>query len=68
VVDETVRIEGISDPGDEAIVLAVRDQCGRVRGTLVSAFGSGTAPADAEVLPRLATPPSGLAPHPPQPR
>src|SRR5262245_31028041 len=68
VVDETVRIEGLSDPGDEAIVLAVRDRDGRVRGTLVSSFGSGSASAEAEVLPRLTTPPSGLAPHPHEPQ
>ncbi len=64
VVDETVRVEGLSDPGDEAIVLALRDQAGRLRGTYVAAFGSSASTADAAMLPRLRTPPATLARHP----
>jgi hypothetical protein len=65
VVDETVRVEGISDPGDEAIVLAVRDRTASLRGTYVAAFGAEATGADAAMLPRLrtpdASPPTGLA-------
>ena len=53
VVDETVRIEGFSDPGDESIVLALHDVQGTLRGTFATAFGADVAEADAEVLRRL---------------
>ena len=53
VVDETVRIEGFSDPGDESIVLALHDVQGTLRGTFATAFGTAVAEADAEVLRRL---------------
>jgi len=67
VVDEIVRIEGVSDPGDEAIVLAVRDHCGKLRGTYVAAFGSAASMADAAILPRLSAASGGLARHPSRP-
>lgn len=51
-IDETVRYEGVSDPADEAIVLAVRCTCGR-RGTYVAGYGPNASAADAAVLVRL---------------
>ena len=62
VVDETVRVEGLSDPGDSAIVLAVRDRDGRLRGTFVAAFGAQASTAEAAMLPRLKTPDEPQAP------
>ena len=53
VVDETVRIEGFSDPGDESIVLALHDVQGTLRATFATAFGADVAEADAEMLRRL---------------
>ncbi|HEX5010595.1 MAG TPA: hypothetical protein VFY71_09345 [Planctomycetota bacterium] len=53
VVDETVRIEGFSDPGDESIVLALHDVEGTLRGTFATSFGADVAEAEAEVLRRL---------------
>jgi hypothetical protein len=67
VVDETVRIEGISDPADESMVLALRDRSGQLRGTYVVAFGSEASTADAAMLPRLRAP-GTLARGPSRPR
>jgi hypothetical protein len=45
-----VRIEGVSDPSDEAAVLAlVCRQCG-AQGTAVARYGPEASPQDAEVL------------------
>jgi hypothetical protein len=53
VVDRFFRFEGPSDPGDEAIVLAVRcGKCG-AHGTLVSAFGPDADPDAFEHLARI---------------
>jgi hypothetical protein len=53
VVDRFYRFEGPSDPGDEAIVLAVRcGTCG-AQGTLVSAFGPDADPDAFEHLARI---------------
>lgn len=52
VVDEIVRFEGTADPGDEAVLFALRSRDG-VRGTYSTAFGTHIPPADAEVVPRL---------------
>ena len=51
-IDETVRFEGESSPGDEAILLALRCSCG-VGGTYTSAYGPTAASADMAVLTRL---------------
>ncbi len=53
VVEETVRFEGASDPGDEAVVFALRSQDGGIRGTFVAAYGPQMDPACAAVLHRL---------------
>jgi hypothetical protein len=64
VVDEIVRVEGLSDPGDESIVLALHDVQGTLRGTFATAFGTDAPEADADVLRRLppVSAPSGPAP------
>ena len=49
-IDRVYRFEGESDPGDEMIVVALEcRRCERM-GTLVSAYGPGTSPEEAEVL------------------
>lgn len=49
-IDEVYRFEGPSDPGDEMIVVALTcTRCGR-KGTVVSAYGPGTDPDEAELL------------------
>ncbi len=52
LIDETVRFEGDSNPGDEAILLALRCSCG-VGGTYTSAYGPMAASPDIAVLTRL---------------
>jgi hypothetical protein len=59
LVDEVVRLEGPSDPGEEAIVLAMRTADGRVRGTYVTAYGPMADALDAALLPRLLHGPHG---------
>ena len=39
VVDEHYRFEGISDPGDEAVVYAISSPKHKVKGTLVNGYG-----------------------------
>ena len=49
-VVDLFRFEGASDPGDEAVVIALCcRRCGR-RGILVSAYGASADAAEAEVL------------------
>jgi hypothetical protein len=52
-VDEVVRFEGVTDPGDEAIVFALR--CGEhgVRGTFVIAYGTNATEQEAQMARRL---------------
>ncbi len=52
-IDHTLRFEGDSDPGDEAILLAVTCQCG-AQGIYTAAYGAATPAADTAVLARLA--------------
>ena len=58
-IDETVRFEGPTDPGDEAILFAVRSRDGAVRGTFVSGYGIGVDPTSAELVRRLPSAASG---------
>lgn len=51
-VDEIGRFEGITDPDDEAMVLALRAADG-VRGTYTVGFGPGMDPLDGEMVRRL---------------
>jgi hypothetical protein len=52
IVEETVRYEGVSDPADESILLALLCTCGR-RGLYFAAFGPAASAADGAVLGRL---------------
>lgn len=45
VVERLYRFEGPSDPGDEMIVLGLRDPATGARGTLATAFGPAADPA-----------------------
>jgi hypothetical protein len=46
-VEEIVRYEGASDPGDETILYALTGPCGD-RGIYVAAYGPDASPADVE--------------------
>jgi hypothetical protein len=52
-VDEVVRFEGISDPADEAIVLALHCREDGIKGTYTVPFGPGMGALDAEMIHRL---------------
>ena len=49
-VDEVVRFEGITDPDDEAIVLALHCLPHGVRGTFVTPYGPKLSGVDGETL------------------
>ena len=51
-VDEVLRFEGQSDPGDEMIVFALRAPSGQ-RGIYSAAFGADTSEEDSAVIGRL---------------
>ncbi len=53
VVEEVARCEGISDPADEAIVLALHCKEDGIKGTYTLPFGPGTGALDAEMMHRL---------------
>jgi len=52
-VQEVARFEGISDPADEAIVLALHCREDGVKGTFTVPFGPGMGALDAEMMRRL---------------
>ena len=51
-IDETVRFEGPSDPGDEQILFALSTEAGHL-GSYNSAYGPDTPAADVEVMKAL---------------
>ncbi len=53
VVEEVVRFEGITDPADEAIVLALHCREDGIKGTYTVPFGPGIGALDAEMVHRL---------------
>jgi hypothetical protein len=53
VVEEVARPEGISDPADEAIVLALHCRDDGIKGTYTVPFGPGVGALDAEMIHRL---------------
>jgi hypothetical protein len=57
-VDELYRVEGASDPDDQAIVAGFACPHCDTRETLVLKYGPEASAADADVLTSLATPPS----------
>jgi 2-methylisocitrate lyase-like PEP mutase family enzyme len=57
-VDEIVRFEGESDPGDEAVVFALTAEADGTKGTYTTAYGPEMDALDAEIVQRL-KPPTG---------
>ena len=53
VVEEIARSEGISDPADEAIVLALHCREDGIKGTYTVPFGPAMGALDAEMMHRL---------------
>ncbi len=53
VVEEIVSFEGISDPADEAMVLALHCREDGIKGTYTVPFGPGIGALDAEMIRRL---------------
>lgn len=56
VVEETIRIEGMSDPDDEAVVFGLACQRCGTRGVLIAAYGPSASPDEVAVLVALASP------------
>lgn len=52
-IEEVVRFEGASDPGDEAVLFALRCEEHDSRGTYAVSFGPSVSPLDAEMVRRL---------------
>lgn len=63
-VDAVERFEGVSDPDDEAIVVALTCPACGTRGALVAAFGPSAGPEEAELLRALPAPPDGFEGRP----
>ncbi|HEU4427284.1 MAG TPA: hypothetical protein VFT98_00895 [Myxococcota bacterium] len=53
IVEEIVRFEGESDPGDSAVLFALRSRDGKLAGTFVSGYGPTTDPEAARVMQAL---------------
>jgi len=53
VVESIDRFEGISDPADEAMVLAVRSSTDGCRGTYTVPYGKNMPAIDAEMVARI---------------
>lgn len=54
-IDEFHRFEGMNDPDDQSIVYAIRSVDGRIRGTLVNAYGPDASALTQEMVRKLAT-------------
>ena len=61
-VDEIVRFEGVSDPGEESAIFALHARADGVRGTYVVAYGPDIDMADVEMVRRLGRAESGSGP------
>src|SRR5262245_54522960 len=55
IVEEIVRFEGESDPGDEAVVFALRTADDSMRGTFVATYGPSADPLSGALIRRLGT-------------
>jgi len=53
LIDEIVRFEGATDPGDEAIVFALRCPVHGGKGTYTVAYGASMPAIDADMVQRL---------------
>jgi hypothetical protein len=51
-VDETVRFEGMSDPGDESVLFAITADCGH-KGTLIATYGPDMSSEEVEIVSHL---------------
>ena len=63
LVDKHYRFEGMSDPGDEAVVYAISSPRHGVKGTLVDGYGISSDTLSAEMMKALQENPDFLAPH-----
>lgn len=50
----SLRVEGVSDPADEAIVIGLRCTACRVAGVIVAGYGPTADPVEAAVIKRIA--------------
>lgn len=53
VVDKHYRFEGLSDPGDEAIIYAISSEKHNVKGTLINGYGMYSEPLTDEMAKAL---------------
>lgn len=53
IVDEIVRFEGESDPGDEAVLFALHSRDQSVRATFVATYGPAADPVSGPLIRRL---------------
>lgn len=53
VVDEHFRFEGVTDPGDEAIVYAISSTKHNIRGTLINGYGISSNPETDKIISAL---------------
>lgn len=56
-IDEFHRFEGMNDPDDQSIVYAIRSKDGRIKGTLVNAYGPDASALTQEMVRKLGTHP-----------
>ncbi|MGV8879766.1 MAG: phosphoribosylpyrophosphate synthetase [Sphingobacteriaceae bacterium] len=61
VVDKHYRFEGLSDPGDEAIVYAISSEKHRIKGTLVNGYGISSDSMTHEMIKALTENPLTMA-------
>ena len=52
-VDKTYRFEGMTDPGDEAIIYAISSDKHKVKGTLVNGYGNSSSALTHEMVKAL---------------
>jgi hypothetical protein len=62
-VDKHYRFEGMSDPGDEAVVYAISSPRHGVKGTLVNGYGISSEALSAEMVKALQENPAFSASH-----
>ncbi len=63
LVDKHYRFEGMSDPGDEAVVYAISSARHGVKGTLVNGYGISSEALSAEMIKALQEHPDSAAAH-----
>jgi hypothetical protein len=53
LVDKTYRFEGMTDPGDEAIIYAISSEKHSIKGTLVNGYGTSSSALTHEMVQAL---------------